>query len=92
MHYTQNPELKTSEFALRHIVQIPRFSNSEFSISHYTQTQNSELKTSAKVYQSNDFVHCPGGGGSLIFGTGVLMSSNFLRPPNNQTIFFKETK
>ena len=61
MHYTQNPELKTSEFSLRHIVQIPRFSNSKFSISHYTQMQNLELKTSAKVYQSNDFVHCPGG-------------------------------
>ena len=27
------------------------------------------------------------GGDSLTFGTGVLMSSNFVRPPNNQTNF-----
>ena len=29
-------------------------------------------------------------GDSLTFGTGVLMSSNFLRPPNNQTYFLKD--
>ena len=56
-----NPELKTSEFSLRYINQIPRFYDFEFSILHYTQTENSELKTSAKVYPSNDFVHCPEG-------------------------------
>ena len=44
---TENSELKTSEFSLRHYNQLtPRFSNSEFSIFHYTQTENSELKTS----------------------------------------------
>ena len=44
---TENSELKTSEFSLRHYNQLtPRFSNSEFSILHYTQTENSELKTS----------------------------------------------
>ena len=44
---TENSELKTSEFSLRHYNQLtPRFSNSEFSILHYTQTEYSELKTS----------------------------------------------
>ena len=49
LHYTQteNSELKTSEFSLRHYGQLTsRFSNSEFSILHYTQTENLELKTS----------------------------------------------
>ena len=32
------------------------------------------------------------GGDSLSFGTGVLMSSNFLRPPNNQINIFKDPK
>ena len=31
----------------------------------------------------------PKRGGLLDFGTGVLISSNFLRPPNNQTTFTK---
>ena len=72
-------------FSLRHIDQIPRFSNSEFSISHYTQTENSELKSSAKVYPSNDCL-----GDSLIFGTGVLMSirPSFSKTPNNQLSSF----
>ena len=44
---TENSELKTSEFSLRHYNQLtPRFSNSEFSVLHHTQTENSELKTS----------------------------------------------
>ena len=32
------------------------------------------------------------GGGSLTFESGVLVSSNFLRPQNNQTNFFKDLK
>ena len=31
-----------------------------------------------------------GGGYSLTFGTGVLLSSNFLRPTNNQTDVLKD--
>ena len=33
-----------------------------------------------------------GGGDSLRFGTGVLMPSNFLRPPSDQTNFFNDPK
>ena len=32
------------------------------------------------------------GGNPLTFGMGLLMSSNFLRSPNNQTNFFKDPK
>ena len=98
LHYTQNPELKTSEFSLRHFDQIPRFSNSEFSISHHTQTENSELKTSAKVYPSNDFVHCPGRGLFDIWNGGAnvkqfsqtpnLIRPSFSKKPNNQLSSF----
>ena len=35
--------------------------------------------------------HTPGGN-SFTFGTGVLMTNNFLRPPNNQTGIFKDQK
>ena len=31
-------------------------------------------------------------GNSLTFGTGLLMSSNFLRPPNNQTKFVEDIR
>ena len=31
-------------------------------------------------------------GNSFTFGTGVPMSNNFLRPPDNQTDFFKDPK
>ena len=44
---TENSDLKTWEFCLRHYDQLtPTFSNSELSILHYPQTENSELKTS----------------------------------------------
>ena len=89
---TENSELKTLEFYLRHIYQIPRFSDSEFSISHYTQNGKLGVENFgffSKVYPNNDFVHCRGG---LFDITGLLMSSNFLRPPNNQTNFFKDPK
>ena len=46
--HTQNRKLGIENLgvSLRHFDQTPSFSNSELSILHYTQTENSELKTS----------------------------------------------
>ena len=41
---------------------------------------------------SSTFLHNSQGGNSLTFATAALMSSNFLRPPDSQTNFFKDSK
>ena len=49
-----------------------------------------------KIVKCHGLLIGPSGGGwgedFVSFGTGVLMSSNFLRPPNNQTNSFKDPK
>ena len=50
---------------------------------------NNRTKQSARV---NRISFQTQKGDSLTFGTGVFMSSNFLRPQNNQSNFFKDPK
>ena len=46
LHYTQNPELKTSEFSLTaHLIKLIGFPTPSFSFHTIIKTENSELKT-----------------------------------------------
>ena len=57
---TENSELKTSEFSLRHYYQSLRFSNSEFSILYCIQNGKlgvEDLGVFCKVYPNNDIFY-----------------------------------